>query len=117
MSCSDYYGGVKVPTLYVFVVVGVWVPTVIGGDSGGGVPRCAADDGEPYSSLYSLSSLSSMSDDVFDDGSAAAAHRLPFSSTSIIGGSCPLSYLMPTCFRVIALITCGDTFQSGSKAV
>ena len=83
MSCSEC-GGVRAPTLYAFVVVGVGVGVLtvigIGGGSGGGAPRCAADDGEPYSSLSSLSPLSSTSDGVSDGGSAAAAHRLPFSS-------------------------------------
>ena len=90
MSCSDC-GGVKAPVLYSFVVVGAGVPTVVGvgGGDGGGDPRCTADDGDPCSSLSSLSSVSG-------GGSAAAAHKLPSSSTSTIGGSYPLSYRMPT---------------------
>ena len=83
MSCSDC-GDVKAPVLHVFVVVGAGVSTVVGGGGGGGAPRCAADDGDPFSSLSSLSSVS-------DGGSAATAHKLPSSSTSTIGGSCPLS--------------------------
>ena len=75
MSCSDC-GGVRAPVLYAFVVAGAVVPTGVGVDGGGGgaAPRCTADDGDPYSSLSSLSSVS-------DGGSAAAAHRLPSSYT------------------------------------
>ena len=86
-----------------FVVVGAGVPTVVGGGDGGGAPRCVADDDDPFSSLSSLSSVS-------DGGSAVAAHKLPSSSTSIIGGSYPLSWHRPTCLCIIALITCGGAF-------
>ena len=93
MSC---WGGVRAP------VVGVGVCVGVGGGSGGGIPRCTADDGDPVSSSSSslsvscseflVSSSSSVSgggvseSDVasgdVDGGTAASAHRQPFSSLS-----------------------------------